>query len=171
MRKLFTTFLTLVSVLWLSHASAQTIDPHHNHTLSPQIDGALHPEQIPDASAYRLFLGTAGTHANATEQEKAKRLGIIERIGMSAEDTAKLVQIADTYRQTFDVMIQQYNAGVEALAKAHRDPDQKAFIVQREALVESTRQSLQQLSPSGRAKLHEFIQQEKHSMAVSVPQT
>ena len=48
------------------------------------IDGAVHPELIPDIAAYRLYLLAVARSATPTEQERrhqAAQLGVIGWIG------------------------------------------------------------------------------------------
>lgn len=173
--------LAVLSISVVLGASAQLngqaiSSPAHNHAgaASTQlIDGSVNPEKIPDVTAYRLFFLVFGKTPNARPEDQAKELnrqqGILNKIGLSAEERLLLISILDDFRVQYAALTQQYNASAEALAAKGQVANSKAFVVQRDNLVQATRDKLQALTPEGANQLDQHVQREKRGMKSVVP--
>jgi hypothetical protein len=56
-----------------SYSQAQT-NPHQHDAVAPVvIDGAVHPELIPDSAAYRLYFLALSTGSNPSDEERKQK--------------------------------------------------------------------------------------------------
>lgn len=143
----------------------------HQHGVGPTqvIDGSLNPELIPDSTACRLFFLVAGTAPNPKAEEKARQLAHVDKIGLNTEDRELLIPILNAFKAQYADLIQHYNVSAEALATAGQVPDVNAFLVQRENLVQETRDKLLKvLTPEGVNLLNQHLQLEKRAMRLVV---
>ena len=157
-------------------ASQNGASPVHNHAgaASTQlIDGSVNPEKIPDLTAYRLVFLVVGKTPNARPEDQAKELsrqqGLLNKIGLSDEDSQLLISILDDFRVQYAALTQQYNASAKALAAKGQAADSKAFVVQRDNLVQATRNKLQALTPEEASQLDQHVRREKKNMKSMVP--
>src|SRR5581483_12211341 len=74
------------------------------------IDGAIHPELIPDATAYRLFLSAACEQPTSQLDEKARQRALLARAQLSEDELATIGVILADYRQRITELEQAYNA-------------------------------------------------------------
>ena len=129
------------------------------------IDGALTPQLISDAVAYRLFLNAACEQPQSKLDEKGRQRAMLSRARLTeAEITAVASILAGYHRQIADVE-RAWNSAV-ADPKVASSAAQN-FSAQRDALVTATKASLAlQLSLGGMHRLDQLIQSEKRNMKV-----
>jgi hypothetical protein len=150
---------------------AQTSQPVHDHgaaTPNNFVDGAQHPELIPDSAAYRMYFVAVSEMPNPNEQSKIRQLAHLKRMNLEDEDLKLLINELENFKVAYSTLIEQYNRSAEATLAAGGKPDIHPFLVQRDALVQSTRDRLgATLTTGGLARLHENVQNEKQNMRIA----
>jgi hypothetical protein len=147
-------------------AWAQTSPPQHQHNVTTPkiIDGAAHPELIPDSVAYRLYLVAVSTGPNASEAEQTHQRAHLMRTGLGDIDRQILTSILSDFRTKYDALVKEYNDS----AKADATTDVHILLKKIDALVQSMRDSISvRISSLGAAKLHAFVISEKKNMQMT----
>jgi hypothetical protein len=158
-RKIFTTMVVLL--VFALGARAQNSPPHHQLAAPTMIDGAAHPELIPDSTAYRLYLVAVSTEQNPTEAEQTHQRAHLMRTGLVDTDRQILTSVLSDFRAKYDALVKEYNDS----AKADSTTDIHALLKKLDDLVQSTRDTISvRLSAGGTAKLHAFVVSEKKNM-------
>lgn len=165
--------LLLVLGVWLclpfaASGRAQTPNtPHQHASAAPIVDGATHPELIPDSVAYRLYFEVISIGANATDEDRKRQRAFTGVIGLEAEDVNILIGILNTFRVRHDALVAEYNLSAQAAADRNEVPDTAAFVQRLDELVQSTRSALKaQMSPRGMIQFDAFVRSEKKRMKV-----
>jgi hypothetical protein len=139
----------------------------HQHTAAPNvnvIDGAVHPELIPDSVAYRLYLVTVSTGQNPTATEQKHQRAHLMKTGLDDIDQQMFVSVLSAFRAKYDALVNEYNTS----AKADSTTDVHTLLKKLDDLVQSTRDTISvRLSSQGAAKLHSCIVAEKKNMKVT----
>ena len=78
--------------------------------LALSVNGAVHPELIPDDLAYRLFLRGIAFKSNLSDAEKAHREAKIKRLGLTPADHDLLIAALSGVRETLDVAFAVLNS-------------------------------------------------------------
>jgi hypothetical protein len=163
--------LMSMSIPFASSAVAQTNDLLHEHSLpiaSNVIDGALHPEFIPDSVAYRLFLLTVSETLSPSEDRVKRQRAFLIGAGLDDNDIRAAIPILSDFKRQNDGLIKEYNESVVKANLNHTSPDLAGFILQRDRLVQSTRDALTgSISHDAMTRLHAHIQDEKRNMKIS----
>jgi hypothetical protein len=149
--------------------------PPHPHSVAAMsqlpagmIDGSKNPEQIADSTAYRLFLRTVAETSNPTPERKARQLSFLKQAGLDDNDTKAAVPVLARFKAQYDDLIKQYNQSVDEANKNGTAPDITTFLSQRDELVQSTRDALNQaVSSSGMLNFHAHVQRQKSGMKVA----
>jgi hypothetical protein len=158
-RKIVTTMIVLL--VFALGAWAQNSPPHHQLAASNMVDGAAHPELIPDSTAYRLYLVAVSTGQNPTEVERTHQRAHLMRAGLVETDLQILTSVLSDFRTKYDAFVADYNAS----AKADSTTDVHTLLKKLDDLVQSTRDAIgARLSAGGAAKLHAFVVSEKKNM-------
>ena len=170
-RQSFFSFLTLACVLLYGPAprvqAQNSATPHQHAAASPMIDGAVHPELIPDSVAYRLYFITVSMTLNPIEEDRKRQQAHLAKIGLQDSDREILVGILTEFRTKYDILVDQYNHSAEAAAGRNEVPDIGSFFRQLDGLVRSTRDTLKLRStPMAMTQLDGFMQSEKKHMKV-----
>ena len=134
------------------------------------IDGRVHPELIPDSQAYFVVFNHLSHTVGDPEQEK---VWIGHAVGLNDDDTEVLLRIMKAYKKDFDGIVKTYNdASEEAIRKTSQPPDPdvlQTFKTKRNALVLATRKDVDvALSAAGASHFHLYVQQQKHTMVVTL---
>jgi len=158
-RKIITTMIVLL--VFALGARGQNSPPHHQLAAPNMIDGAAHPELIPDSTAYRLYLVAVSTGQNPTEAEQTHQRAHLMRTGLVDTDRQILTGVLSDFRAKYDALVADYNAS----AKADSTTDVHTLLKKLDDLVQSTRDTIgARLSAGGAAKLHAFVVSEKKNM-------
>src|SRR5258708_37750208 len=98
-------------VLSVSAGGSRAQNQTHAHTVAGPgvIDGAVHPDLIPDAVAYRLYLFTVSTGQNPTETEQSRQRAHLMKIGLDDIDQQMLVSVLVAFRARYDALVAEYN--------------------------------------------------------------
>jgi len=148
-------------------AQAQNVAPHQHSETSDMIDGAVHPELIPDSIAYRLYFLTNSTGLMPTEEDQKRQQAQLGKVGLQDDDLKTLVSVLSEFRATYDALVAQYNRSAQAATARNEAGDMSSFLRQRDGLVESTRDTLKlRLTPGGILLLDSFVRSEKKHMKV-----
>jgi|SRR5271157_4804905 len=164
------TFLALLSMVYPAQAqSVVSTSSAHEHPQANIIDGAAHPELIPDLTAYRLYLVMVSKQSNPTDDQKKRQEAQLRKIGLQEADRKTLaVQLSNFYSE-YQNLIQTFNQkATVAWARGER-PDIESLRLQRDQLVQSTRDALKAaLTANGWALLDAHVQNEKKHMKIRV---
>jgi hypothetical protein len=150
------------------YTAAQTVPVTHHHTTKVNvIDGAVHPDRIPDASAYRLFFLALSTAPNSSYDDKLRQASHIGKIGLNDQDKQNLISRLAIFSAQYRTFTESWNAAAMTALKNGQPFNATEFLKQRNALVQSTRNSLAvALSSNGLARLQQHITAEKSRMKV-----
>lgn len=122
------------------------------------IDGAQHPELIPDSTAYRLYFETVAKMPPDVQRQQ------LSNAGFSSGEIATAQAAIQRFKASWDVLRDTYNQAVEAGTQ----PNVEVFLAQRDRLVEQLLSDLQTTAtPQGFSHLQAHIRLEKRHMKVS----
>lgn len=146
-------------------ASAQQIMPKHapHAPADPDmIDGAVHPEQISQRTAWRLWMlaVSAKPSEKMTPEQEAKRMNTFLQIAGFTEDEANACKtILENLRSDYSSLLRQHNKLI-----TEGKPDEN-FTARRDALMDAARTALlnQTAFPE---KMEKFLGSEKMHMMV-----
>jgi hypothetical protein len=135
------------------------------------IDGSKNPELIPDDAVYRLVLLAFSEPENPTAAQLARFRSKIAPAGLSDDDTEAFRLVLGHMQTELDGLRAQENAIFAANPVPHPDSTAATQLAgisqQRESVFAEAMSALPaRLSASGAAKLHDFIQKQKHGMKV-----
>jgi hypothetical protein len=151
-------------------AWAQTSPPQHQHNVTAPkiIDGAAHPELIPDSVAYRLYLVAVSTGQNPTESDQKTQRAQLGQTGLDDIDRQVLTSILSEFRVKYDSLVAEYNDSAKKALARNEMTDVRDLLKKIDELVQSTRDNIStRLSSKGAAKLNSIIVSEKKNMKVS----
>lgn len=169
--------IAVVAVLALSvfadGSRAQNSPPNsavHQHTVAGPniIDGAVHPELIPDTVAYRLYLVAISTPQNPTQVEQQRERVHVTRTGLADTDQQTFIGILSDFRSKYDALVAEYNESAKGANARNESTDIHVLLQKLDDLVQSTRAAIGvRLSSQGAAKLHAFVVSEKKNMKMT----
>ena len=149
-------------------ASQQAPAPH-DHGQTNVVNGAVHPELIPDKEAFRLFFLAVGTDSKSLPEDLVRQRSMLAQAKLSAKDAETAVGILTEFKQTYDALVQKYNDAVAAATTPAELPDGGKLNADTDVLTLTTEAKMgSQLSPSGFRSLYAFVQSEKSKMSVTV---
>ena len=141
---------------------------NHNHPASGVIDGAVHPELIPDSVAYRLYFVAVSEMPNPTDEQKARQSAHLAKMGLADADLHSIILVLEDFKVQYTNLVARYNESANAAQRSGDKPDIDGFLLQRDGLVQGTRERLKSLlTPDGVKRLDAHVQAEKQSMKVS----
>jgi hypothetical protein len=149
---------------------AQVITPMGQAAPIPPnvINGAEHPELIPDLVAYRLFFITVALESSATDGQKARQRAQLTTAGFGGEDIPRATSVLATFKTQYDYLVQHYNDSVDVANRSGRPPDLQKFLNEQDELVQQTRDALAGvLTAEGMTKFQGMVQHEKRKMTVA----
>jgi len=153
------TFLVTSVLLTFTLSQFANSQSHANHTAPSVINGAEHPELIPDSVAYRLIFTTLSQPGDAKLQAAQ-----VAAIGLNEDDTKIMIKNLNSFRTAFDILVTNYN---DALSK-RQQPNPDTFNLQQELLLSNSRGAIESgLSKDGAALLKAWVQNEKRNMHLS----
>lgn len=145
--------------------------PHQHNVAAPNlIDGVVHPELIPDAVAYRLYLVSLSTDStrSATEAEQTRQRAQLMSTGLAETDQQLFIGILSDFRSKYDALIAEHNQSAKAALAHNETTDVHTLLKKLDDLVQSTRDTISvRLSAQGAAKLHAFVISEKKNMKMT----
>jgi hypothetical protein len=158
--------MVIVLSMFAFGAWAQTSSPHNHQVVAPKlIDGAVHPELIPDSVAYRLYLVAVSTGQSSTEAAQQGERAHFAKTGLADADQQNLVSILSDFRAKYDALVAEYNDSARAALARNEASDVRGLLKKLDELVQRTRDTITvRLSPQGTAKLHSFVLSEKKNM-------
>jgi hypothetical protein len=153
-------FVLVLLVAVCPSAWAQSAPHQHPQADLNMIDGSAHPELVPDAVAYRLYLVAISQGSSAATASHLKKANLTDA------DVQAMTVLLASFRSQYEALIDQYNNSLEV--KNGSDSGWPLFRAKREALVQSIRDALKaSLTSAGMASLHSQIQKEKAMMKVA----
>lgn len=153
-----------------AHAACQQAAPPPATSLLPNniIDGAVHPELIPDVVAYRLFFVTVAEPPDASARQLARERAFLRAAGLADADIAPAEQVLANFKLEYDRFIKTYNQLTQQAISEGRSPDFTGLVLERDQLVEATRVLLEStISPDEAKRFEAHMQSEKRNMRVS----
>jgi len=149
-------------------AWAQASPAQHQHVAPRLIDGAVHPELIPDSTAYRLYLAAVSTAPNPTEAEQKRQTVNVMKTGLSDTDQQLFISILADFRAKYDALLAAYNDSAKAASAHNETVDIHPLLTKLDGLVQSTRDAINaRLSSQGAMRLNSFVLAEKKNMKVT----
>jgi hypothetical protein len=161
-------YLAVVAALVLAvGASAQNSTQHQHNAVANtnMIDGSVHPELVPDSTAYCLYLLAVSVPPNATLQDIQVQHAHLTKAGLNGLDEESLKIILAEFRAQYEAWTNRWNQ----VAQVQGDKfDATPFLKQQADMVQNTRTMLEMaLSEDGLTQLHAHIQSEKRNMKVA----
>jgi hypothetical protein len=140
-----------------------------HHIESFKIDGAQYPDQIPDKLAWSLYFGAVSEPPNANPSEIARQKAKLKTAHLSDVDLAQAARVlADFHVKSKDIDT-RLAEDVLAFESTGTAIDYKAFIAEKETLIDNTHATLQQvLAAAGMANLEAHIRHEKQFMTAFI---
>lgn len=168
MNRLSMAIVLLAMIAFNTSARPQAAEsPAHTHTASSIIDGSLHPELIPNLTAYRLWLVAVSAPPLPTDEQSKRQNAQLARVGLQDSDRKKLIGILADFHAKYQALIQQYN--VEATTEMARGekPDVASMRLQRDELVQSIHDQIKAvLTAEDWSRLDAHVQNEKRRMKI-----
>jgi hypothetical protein len=141
---------SIVSLFLLCTAAPMLMAQHEHTSSSNIVDGAVHPELIPDSAAYRLYFVAVSEMPNPLGEAQKRQLAHLGRIGLEDKDLQVLTEILNDFKAQYSELIAEYNASATIANRAGAQPDLAGFMDRRDALVQSVRDKLKEkLSAQG----------------------
>jgi hypothetical protein len=165
-RLLLILILTGYSAL-LAPARAQSPAHSQHHESTPTVEGAVHPELIPDPIAYRLYFLSVSTGPNPSDEDQKRQRLHLNKIGLQDLDREIVVLILKEFRTKHDSLADQLNQTSEAALARNQVPDTSGFLRQVDELVQLTRDTVKlRLTPQAMTQFDAFVQSEKKHMRI-----
>jgi hypothetical protein len=163
--------LVLLAVLSVSSttvlAQAQNVVVHQ-HAPANLIDGRVHPELIPDLTAYRLVLIAISKPPDPTNDQIKHQQAQLSKIGLQELDERGLISILANFNAEYRNLIRTWNEQATAANARGQRADLNYFRLERDQLVQSTHDAIKSnLSANGWARFDAYVQHEKTHMKVS----
>ncbi|MGH9431863.1 MAG: hypothetical protein ACRD3T_09995 [Terriglobia bacterium] len=134
------------------------------------VNGAEHPEQIPDSVAYRLVFLTMAEPEEPTDAQRARQRAYLEKAGLGEQDRISAVIVLANFKTRYDQLDAQYNESVLAANRTKEPPGLETFLSQQDELVQETRDALKaDLRPEAMDRFDAYVRREKRNMQMSVP--
>ena len=175
------TLLTVIAVgvFPTQHTTAASAKAQQTHDMSAMstnasvIDGSIHPEQVTDNAAYRLFfLSVAPSTADSPVEQTRKHRVLSEHAKLSALEELYTQQVLSDFKTEYDALVATYNEAAIKASNTSNPNDAtalKTFLASRDQLVDHTRARLSTgFSAKGLGSLHAHVQREKSNMHVAV---
>lgn len=140
-------------------STAQQVTASRSETVKVEppgtIDGAKHPEQIPDLMAYRLFFVQVSLPAQPSADDSRRHEAKLGRLRLSAIDRLNLELAIAIFRDHYAAFLENYKTA----------PVDEAALSQRDAITQEALDRLRtSMSMAGFQELDKFIQLEKRHM-------
>ena len=157
-----TLLAALVSFASATLAQVQTNAPIHHHSTADLIDGSLHPEQVPDSTAYRLVMLVLSKPAHPTETQTAHQNVQFRVAGLSV-----LIPILAEFNSNYHALIKSYNTTATAANAQGQRADIGSFLMKRDQLVQATHDRIKGIFTSDQWNhLDAYVQGEKRHIKV-----
>ena len=159
MRKLILILAVGCSLLQTARSQA----PQHQHEQSQVINGAEHPELIPNSTAFRHWLLMASVTSNPSDLDLARQRAELSKLGFIESENLKLLLVLADFRGRYEALIQRHND----LARAGKHPDLSLLLQQLDDLVESTKTAIKTtLSPHNSTEIENLVNAHKREILV-----
>ena len=159
---------------WVQATQQQTGHYEHNatSTVSPTIDGAIHPELISDEEAAKVLLISLMAPANATARQQAEQAAKLKPIALSAQNEHIIVTILAQFSQSFTSLMSEAHDAIQSTALSSEVKSQtvRDRITKGDHLCTITwAQILASLNPDDRVKLQRYLGDVKRHMKIIPP--
>jgi hypothetical protein len=149
-------------------AQAQNSAPTHQHVPDNLIDGALHPELVPDLTVYRLVLLAISKPPSPTDKQAKHQQAQLHAVGLQETDQKELIAILSNFNYEYRSLMLAYNAAATAANARGERSEISYFLLERNQLVQSTHDKLRTaLSVDGWTRFDAYAQGEKKHMKIS----
>lgn len=130
------------------------------------VDGASHPQEIPETVAFRMFYRALAQPANATPEQIDMQRALVSSATLSESDLKQLFWVMADYRASLDNL--RHNVKLaRQLPKGVDEATAQRLTAERDQIVEQATANLTAtLSKEGMAHLHELILSERKNMAI-----
>ncbi len=162
-------FICLALPLLVSSAQSSETPSIPHHANFSVVDGSVNPELIPDNTAYRLYFVMTSRPTTPTDSQKYHQHLQLAKVRLTDADEQVAVNILATFYTQYQSLIATYNATATAALARGEEPNVNALRSQRDQLVQSTHDTLQNaLSSTGWSLLDAFVQHEKTKMKIDI---
>jgi hypothetical protein len=161
--------IPLLLCIFAPNLWAQTPSSATGHTMPTpnMIDGSTNPAAISDKAAHRLFYLAVGLSGNASSDDQGRQDAHLKKIGLGSNDRKAVASALADFKNKYESFMNAWNATAEAALAKNQQFDPTPFVNQRDALVQSTRNTLTStLTPEGLTLLLQHISAEKSKMRV-----
>jgi len=162
--------VVIVASTALQLVAQDVVGAHTDHVSASAdiIDGSMHPELIPDSSAYRLWFSTVSLPPNATDEQRAIQGRLLSPLQLNGSDYTTLTDLLATFNGRFELLIKAQADNARLASTQLRSVDDSDFFSSRESLVSEIRQVMKsRLSVTAIKSIDEFVQGEKRNMKLS----
>lgn len=162
MLKLFAVSLLLANLSVISFAQSLTHQTSHMTATADIIDGAKTPNLIPDVTAWRLWLiAVTAEDSSKPQLSEQRQRSFLKKAGIGDTEMPVALEVLAQFKTDYPALIANYN-------QHPSDSALPAFLVQRDALVQSVQAALTgKLDVFTAARLEQHIQAEKAHMKVA----
>jgi|SRR6267143_51182 len=134
------------------------------------VDGAVHPELIPDNKAEFMYFLALATDKGSNEISLKQQYAHLHfGAGLSDAEVVAVALVLTDFKTKFTAISDEYNATQYSNDATVRATGLTVFLAKRDALVQATDGTLTgTLSSNGAAKLHSHIMKEKSNMKIGI---
>lgn len=144
-----------------THLTTHPIHP------APAVDGAQHPEQIPDSVAWRLFLKAVCEPLDGSPEQQRRLAAKVGRAHLRPADFASFRQIVGQFQTKHADWRKRYLNAIEDARKYKLFLDHETFRTELAEIVSRTTAALEtSLSAEGFTGLRGFLQKEKSRIKI-----
>ncbi|MEJ2009358.1 MAG: hypothetical protein P8Z30_14590 [Acidobacteriota bacterium] len=138
-------------------------------TIPPNvINGAEHPELVPDVVAYRLWFVAISLPPMPTATQQRRQRAQLMAAGLQGEDIGRAASVLATFANSYAYLVGKYNDSVVQANEMGDTPNVQGLLSRRDALVETTRKALNSaLSVQGMAAIKSYVRAQKRNMKVA----
>lgn len=130
------------------------------------IDGRLDPQDIPNSTAYRLWLLAASESRTGAVAPAARTEAMLMDAGLRGGDVTVAIGILARFEKKYQALIAAYNRSPEVFNRS--SSGLADFLARRDALVAATRAALiAGLSAPGQSRLGSFVKDQKRYMRIA----
>jgi hypothetical protein len=132
------------------------------------IDGRLDPQDIPNSTAYRLWLLAASEPRTGAVAPTARTEAMLMDAGLRGGDVTAAIAILARFEEKYQALVAAYNRSPEVFNRS--SSGLADFLARRDALVAATRAALiAGLSAPGQSRLDSFVKDQKRNMRIARP--
>ena len=157
--------LPKIVIAVLAFAITSSAQPPAAGTL---IDGAAHPEQIPESLAFRMFYRFLAQPANPTPEQIDRQQALVAPANLSEKDLQQLASVMADYYVGLENLRREVRIAKEASPNGLDAATAQRLTAERDSIVDEATSKLEALCPSNRLRLSrvQWINDQQHHIRV-----